>query len=588
MPHPDIPEELSTNMAKIADYYQRIVQLLILKQSNEPPSPLDPFNVTSAYAELLTKLLSEPEKLLEYQIDYTQHYIKLMDNITSRFMGGNTPPLYEPTGRDNRFKDAAWSENALFDFIKQSYLMNSDWMQQLVKKVDGLDAKTVQKIAFHTKQFTDALSPSNFVITNPQVLKATLETNGENLVKGLENLLHDIESSKHLITITTSDSNAFKIGDNIAVTPGSVVFQNELMQLIHYTPLRPNHYSRPLLIIPPWINKYYILDLKKENSFVRWLLEQGYSVFMISWVNPDKKLAGKGFDDYMVEGPLAALDAIEAATGSKEMSVIGYCLGGTLLAATLSYMKVKNDHRIKDATFLTTLIDFAQAGELAIFVDDEQLRIVEERMNEDGFFDGRDMASTFNMLKANDMIWSFFVNNYLLGKTPFPFDLLYWNADSTRLPAAMHSFYLRNMYRDNLLRKPGGITLKGVPIDVRTIDVPCYLLSTREDHIAPWKSTYTSTQLFGGDITFVLTASGHIAGVVNHPGNHKYSYWTNPELPKTPDHWLRDAVEHPGSWWDNWHQWHKAHAGTLSTVTECKLPAIEAAPGSYVKVRCES
>jgi polyhydroxyalkanoate synthase subunit PhaC len=579
-------EDLSINIAKIADYYQRIVQLLILKKTTENNQQLDPFNVTSAYTEMLTKLLANPEKLIEYQMDYTHNYMVLLDNISKRFMGENTPPLYQPVGRDNRFKDAAWNENVLYDFIKQSYLMTSDWMQNFVKNVDGLDPKTSQKLGFHTKQFLDALAPSNFVITNPQVLKATLDSNGENLVKGLENMLSDIESSKQLITISTSDENAFNIGENIAVTPGHVIYQNDLMQLIHYTPLKAKNYARPLLVIPPWINKFYILDLKKENSYVRWLLEQGYSVFMISWVNPDRTLAHKNFDDYMVEGPLAALDAIEAATGSREVNAIGYCLGGTLLAATLSYMKTTNNNRIKTATFLTTLIDFSQAGELALFVDDEQLRIVEERMKEDGYFDGSDMATTFNMLKANDMIWSFFINNYLLGKTPFPFDLLYWNADSTRLPAAMHSFYLRNMYRDNLLMQPGGITLKDTPIDVCNIDVPCYLLSTREDHIAPWKSTYVSTGLLGGDITFVLAASGHIAGVVNHPDNNKYSYWTNDYTPAEADKWLDSAIEHRGSWWKNWHEWQKHHAGELVEVTECKLPALEKAPGSYVKVRC--
>jgi polyhydroxyalkanoate synthase len=585
-PSPHSPEKFSANMAKIADYYQRIMQLVILKKTNDNNKALDPFNISNAFAAMFTQLLSKPEKLMEYQMDFTHNYMKLLDNITHRFMGNDTPPLYKPVGKDNRFKDAAWEENAMFDFIKQSYLMTSDWMQHFVKNIEGLDSKTSQKIIFHTRQFLDALSPSNFVMTNPQVLKATLESNGENLVKGMENLLSDIESSKQMITITTSDSTAFEIGDNIAVTPGKIIYQNDLMQLIHYTPLRAENYSRPLLVMPPWINKYYILDLKKENSYVRWLLEQGYSVFMISWVNPDKSHAGKGFEDYMSEGPLAALDAIEAATGSTEVNVVGYCLGGTLLSATLSYMKSKNDRRIKSATLLTTLIDFSQAGELSLFVDDEQLRMVEERMEQDGFFDGCDMATTFNMLKANDMIWSFFINNYLLGKSPFPFDLLYWNADSTRLPAAMHSFYLRNMYRDNLLKEPCGITLKGTSIDVSKVDIPCYLLSTREDHIAPWKSTYLSTTLLGGDLTFVLAASGHIAGVVNHPGNNKYSYWTNNTIPASAEEWLTAAEEHKGSWWENWHQWQQHYAGKMIAVVEDRLPALEDAPGSYVKVRC--
>src|SRR5208282_4636848 len=355
----------------------------------------------------------------------------------------------------------------------------------------------------------------------------TVDSGGENLVNGLKHVLEDLDRGKGRLMIKMTDLDAFKVGVNIAVTKGKVVFQNALMQLIQYEPLSDKAQRRPLLIIPPWINKYYILDLRPDNSFIKWAVEQGHTVFVISWVNPDEKLAQKQFEDYMLEGPLAALDAIEKATGEREVNVIGYCLGGTLLAATLAYMAVKKDDRFKSATYFVTMVDFAEAGELSVFIDEEQLSALEERMREHGYLEGSAMATTFNMLRANDLIWSFVVNNYLLGKDPFPFDLLYWNSDSTRMPAAMHSFYLRKMYLENRLVEPGGITLGGVPIDLGRVTLPVFILSTREDHIAPWKTCYVGTQLFSGPVKFVLAASGHIAGVVNPPDAHKYCHWTN-------------------------------------------------------------
>ncbi len=589
---PYSPDKLSENFTQVATLYQRVMQELMMKHSSVEVSPsvIDPLNISSAFAAIAAKIWADPEKLLKHQLDYTHNYLELLGNVTARFMGENLAPLYKTGFKDNRFRDAAWEENSLFNFIKQSYLMSAEWLQKLVHDVDGIDHKTARKVDFYTRQFIDALAPTNFAITNPEVLKATIETNGENLVRGLQNLLADLEKSKRHIAIKTTDTSAFKIGENLATAKGSVIFQNDLMQLIHYTPTCAETYKRPLLIIPPWINKYYILDMKPKNSFMIWLLEQGYSVFMVSWVNPGKELGHKNFEDYMLEGPLAALDAIEAATGEREVTAIGYCLGGTLLSATLSYMKAKQDNRIVAATFLTTLIDFSHAGELSIFIDEEQLQRVEERMNDVGYYDGSAMAATFSMLRANEMIWSFVINNYLLGKEPFPFDLLYWNSDSTHLPAKMHSFYLRNMYKDNKLVKPGGITLAGTPIDVRQIAIPCYLLSTREDHIAPWKGTYRTTTLFSGDTTFVLTASGHIAGVVNHPANQKYCYWTNPSSHIPADEWLKEAEEHKGSWWPHWHHWNQQHSGeTIAAIFpgEGELAIIEAAPGSYVKVRYE-
>ena len=385
-----------------------------------------------------------------------------------------------------------------------------------------------------------------------------------------------------------TDLDAFELGKNVAVTPGKVIFQTELMQLIQYAPTTEQVYQRPLLVIPPWINKYYILDLQPKNSFIRYALDQGFTVFVISWVNPDADHANKTFEDYMVEGPLAALDAIAQATGERDANVVGYCLGGTLLAAMLAYLAEKQDRRIKAATFLASLTDFEDPGELGVFIDEEQLAAMDESMARRGYLEGREMATTFNMLRANDLIWSFVINNYLMGKEPFPFDLLYWNSDSTRMPYAMHSFYLRRFYQENRLIEPGGISLCGVPIDLRKIRLPVYMLSTREDHIAPWASTYAATRLYRGKTTFVLAGSGHIAGIINPPSVEKYGYWTNEALPADPADWLEGAAQHAGSWWPHWRDWSAAHAGKKIAARhpgDGALTPIEDAPGSYVRAR---
>lgn len=583
------PVEMSQTIAKIAERSQRLVSDFLERQQNErSDTTLDPSNIGSAFLEMTAHLMADPGKLVQAQMNLWQDYMNLWQSTTRRMLGEPAEPVIEPESGDRRFKDADWNENQLFDFIKQSYLLSARWMQSTVGDVEGMDAKTAKKVDFYTRQFVDAMAPSNFVMTNPEVLRATMDSGGENLVRGLENLLEDLERGKGRLAIKMTDTDAFELGRDIAVTPGKVVFQTDLMQLIQYTPTTDKVCKRPLLIIPPWINKYYILDLREKNSFVRWATAEGFTVFIVSWVNPDKSLADKGFEDYMVEGPLAAFDAIEKATGEAEINVIGYCLGGTLLASTLAYMAVKKDTRVKSATFLTAMTDFTESGELGVFIDEEQLTALEEKMNTQGYLEGSHMATTFNMLRANDLIWSFVVNNYLLGKDPFPFDLLYWNSDSTRMPAAMHSFYLRKMYQENLLVKPGGIELKGVPIDLRKIKTPAFLLSTKEDHIAPWKSTYAATQLFSGPTRFVLAASGHIAGVVNHPDAGKYSHWTSPKIPASPDDWLNDAEEHAGSWWPEWAKWVRKFAGgkvAARTPGDGKLKIIEDAPGTYVRVQ---
>ncbi len=578
---------LGRSMADIADRSQRIVGEWLKRQAQEE-HVTDPLNIGRAFLEMTTRLMANPAHLMQAQLGFWQDYMTLWQNTTRRMMGMETTPVIDAPSTDRRFKDDAWKENEVFDFIKQSYLLSARYVQDVVTHVDGLDARTAQKVDFYSRQFIDAMSPSNFLLTNPEVLRRTAETGGENLLKGLNNLLSDLERGKGQLRIKMVDTEAFKVGGNIGVSPGKVVFQNDLMQLIQYSPSTETVLKRPLLIGPPWINKFYILDLRPKNSFVRWAVSQGHTVFVISWVNPDEHLAEKGFDDYMIEGYLAALDAIEQATGEREVNAIGYCLGGTLLASTLAYMAAKGDDRIRTATFFVTMMDFEQAGELGVFIDEEQLQALEDKMNKRGYLEGSEMATTFNMLRANDLIWSFVVNNYLLGNDPFPFDLLYWNADSTRMPARMHSFYLRKMYQENLLSKQFGIELAGVPIDLGLIKTPAYFLSTREDHIAPWKSTYRGTRLLGGTKRFVLAASGHIAGVVNPPDGGKYGHWINQDLPADPDAWLAGATEMAGSWWPDWQRWILSHDKTTVPARvpgDGELPALEDAPGSYVQVR---
>jgi len=584
---PDLAE-LSQHMTDIAGRSHHLVAEFLRRQAaGDGVGMASPLSIGAAFFEMTARMMSDPSRLVQAQLSLWNDYMTLWQRTTQRFLGGSAEPMIEPSAGDRRFRDKAWSDNTLFDFIKQSYLLTARWLQGAVKDVEGIDERTARKIDFYTRQFVDAIAPSNFVITNPEVLRATIESRGENLLNGLKNLLADLERGKGRLAINMTDMQAFRIGENIAVSPGKVVYQNDLLQLIQYEPTTATVKRRPLLIIPPWINKFYILDLRPENSFIRWAVGEGHTVFVISWVNPDERLAAKTFADYMREGLLAALNAIEQATGEREANVIGYCLGGTLLASTLAYIAVKRDTRIKSATYFVTMVDFAEAGELSVFIDEEQLAALEERMNAKGYLEGRDMATTFNMLRANDLIWSFVVNNYLLGKSPFPFDLLYWNADSTRMPAAMHSFYLRNMYQENLLVKPGGISFDGVPIDLREIKTPSFLLSTREDHIAPWRSTYAATQLYKGPVKFVLSASGHIAGVVNPPGS-KYGHWENDNNPPSPEEWLTTATAVPGSWWPVWGRWASQYSGGEVPARhpgDGKLKPLEDAPGSYVKVR---
>jgi len=585
------PEEIANTYSEVARRASHLIGDHIQRQLKKGiQTPSDELGIAQAFMDMTSRLLSNPYKLAQAQMGLVWDYFNLWQKSMLRFAGMHPDPVATPSGGDKRFRDDQWQEHFMFDFIKQSYLIAARHVHETVTSVEGLDEQTAKKVSFYTRQYIDALSPSNFALTNPEVFRETVHCNGRNLIKGLNNLLRDIEAGNGSLRVRMTDTGAFELGKNVANTPGKVVFQTEMMQLIQYQPSTEQVYKRPVLIVPPWINKFYILDLREKNSFIKWLVDQGQTVFVISWVNPDERLSEKSFDSYMKEGVFAAIDAIEKQTGEKEVNAVGYCLGGTLLAIALAYLAQKKRKRIASATFLTTLTDFSEPGELGVFIDEGQVSHLEKKMFKRGFLEGAEMAGTFNMLRANDLIWSFVVNNYLMGRNPFPFDLLYWNSDSTRLPAKMHSFYLRKMYMENKLVEPGGIEIDGVPLDIGKINVPCYFISTIEDHIAPWKSTYMGATHFNAPVRFVLGGSGHIAGVVNPPAAKKYGYWINPEakLAPTADEWFSGVVQYEGSWWVNWQEWVTGHTDAKVDPRDPAsgaLKVLEDAPGSYVKFR---
>jgi polyhydroxyalkanoate synthase len=578
------PKALAEAVADIAGQSHAVIQAFLSHQGRG----FDPLGLNRAFLDLTAYLMKNPVKLIDAHFTAWNSYIDLWLNMTSRFMGNDNRPVAQPHDGDRRFRSELWEQNPFFDFLKQSYLVAANTVQSIVADAEDLDEKTARKVEFYTKQYVDALSPSNFILTNPDVIKRTIETHGQNLLQGLQHFCEDFDPESGKLRIRMTDMDAFELGKNVAVSPGKVVFQNELMQLIQYSPETEQVFKKPLLIIPPWINKYYILDLQPKNSLIKWLVEQGHTVFVISWVNPDESLRDRDFEDYVFQGPLQALEAIEAATGEEEVNVIGYCIGGTLLSATLAYLNTQGKAPFVSATFFVTLIDFSDPGDLGVFVDEDQLTVLEQEMHDKGYHDGKEMALTFNLLRSNDLIWSFYINNYLMGKEPFPFDLLYWNSDSTRMPAKMHSTYLRKMYLENSFKDPGCFTVGGVQIDISSIATPSYFISTEDDHIAPWKSTYLGAQLFSGPVRFVLGKSGHIAGIVNPPAANKYGFYINDDLSETPDEWLRDAQEHAGSWWPDWQAWVEQYAGEKVPARvpgEGSLKPIEDAPGSYVKAR---
>ena len=583
-------EELAQNLARMIEQGGKALAAYM--------RPREEGRIESDHAEMMDMVktlggvaeywIADPQRAFELQAKLAKGYLDLWEHSARRLAGQETSPVAVPDPRDKRFSDPEWQSNQFFDFLKQAYLLTVQWANRLVTDADGLDPLTRQKAEFYLRQIINAVAPSNFVLTNPELLRETLSSNAQNLARGMHMLAQDIEAGGGDLRIRQSDTSTFEVGRNLAVTPGKVIFENELMQLIQYAPATEKVLKRPILIVPPWINKFYVLDLTPDKSFIRWCVDQGLTVFLISWVNPDAHLSRTTFEDYVREGPLAALDAIKKATGEAKIHAIGYCVGGTLLAVTLALMATRRDQRVMSATFFASQVDFTYSGDLKVFADEEQISALERQMEERGYLDSRKMANTFNLMRSNDLIWPYIINNYFKGKTPPAFDLLYWNADATRMPAKNHSFYLRNFYLNNNFAR-GALTIGGKTLNLKKVKQPIYNLATRDDHIAPAKSVLFGSTYFGGPVRFVLAASGHIAGVVNPPEKHKYQHWIG-AAPKDADldQWIAKAKVHPGSWWPDWLCWLKSHDPSevkARTPGGGKLKAIEDAPGRYVKVR---
>ena len=542
-------------------------------------------DIVKTFSKVGEYWLSDPKRALEAQTSLLTSYFGMWSESVNRMSGENDSP--KPTTKDKRFSDPDWENNPFFEFLKNAYFITSDWANKLVDDTEGLDEHTRHKAAFYVRQITSALSPANFLATNPELYKEMVASDGENLVKGMRMLAEDIAAGKGELRLRQSDSSKFKVGENVAVSPGKVIAQDDVCQIIQYDPATETVLKRPLLIVPPWINKFYILDLNPKKSFIKWAVDQGHTVFVISWVNPDQRHAGKDWESYSREGISFALDTIEKATGEREVNSIGYCVGGTLLAATLALHAQEKDARLATATFFTTQTDFTYAGDLKVFVDEAQIASMESAMEKNGYLDGSKMATAFNMLRASDLIWPYVVNNYLKGKDPMPFDLLYWNSDATRMPAANHSYYLRNCYLENKLSQ-GKMELAGKVLNLNDIKVPVYNLAAKEDHIAPARSAYIGGKLFGGDVTYIMAGSGHIAGVVNPPAAGKYQFWSDGPKNAEFDDWVAGATETPGSWWPHWDAWTRTYSSEEVPARKPggkKLKPIEDAPGSYVRVR---
>ncbi len=587
------PVQFARNMAKVFEQAAAIIRLVAERPGaakRDAESQVTPIeHVTKTLSAVAQSYMADPRKLMEAQMQLWNGYTQLWQNAWRRALGEAAAPVAEPLRGDKRFKDKDWQENTIFDFVKQFYLLSARSAQDLVANAEGIDDHTRLKARFYVEQIANALSPSNFALTNPEVLRTTLATNGANLIEGLKNLEADLMTSDGGLRIKQTDTGAFEIGKNIATTPGKVVFRNETFELIQYAPATGETFAIPLLIVPPWINKFYILDLRPEKSFVRWAVEHGLTVFVVSWVNAGETQGRQSFSDYMRDGFLAAVQAVQDATGAEKINVIGYCIGGTLVAASLGYMAANNDNRIASVTFFAAQVDFEKAGDLLVFVDEEQVKWIEGRMAEKGYLPGRRMADAFNLLRSNDLIWSYVVNNYLLGKDPMPFDLLYWNSDSTRMPAGVHSFYLRECYLANKLAH-GKMVLDNHRIDLKKVKLPVYNLAARDDHNAPLKSVFRIGRFLGGETKLVVAGSGHIAGVINPPQAKKYQYWTNGAEAENLEDWLEGATEHAGSWWPDWFEWIAARSGEKIPAPQPgggKLTPLEDAPGSYVRVRAE-
>ncbi len=582
-------EQLSMNLARAALTAQGAIAEMALRQADRPAalSP-DPFHVAPALTQVMGRLAAQPDRMMRAQADLFSRYLDLWQTTARRAGGEAADPVVTPAKGDKRFADPDWSDNPVFDAIKQSYLLTANFLNGLVSDVDGVDPLEKRRVEFFMKMLTDAFAPSNFLASNPTALREVMATGGQSLVKGMENFQADLQRGGGALSIAQTDYEMFKIGENVATAPGKVVFRNEIIELLQFSPSTDQVYEIPLLIFPPWINKFYIMDLRPENSLIRWLAAQGFTVFVASWVNPDASLATKTFEDYMRQGIYEGVAAAKTQAGVEHVNTVGYCIGGTLLSATLAHMAVKGDASIGSATFFAAQQDFSEAGDLLLFTNEEWIKTLEEKMDAGGgVLDGQTMADTFNALRGNDLIWSFFVNNYLLGKEPKPFDLLFWNSDQTRMPKTLHTFYLRKFYGQNAMAK-GELTLDGVQIDLGKVKVPIYVQSSKEDHIAPARSVYKGARLFGGPTTFTMAGSGHIAGVINAPVANKYQHWTNDALPASLEEWQAGAVEHPGSWWPHWSAWLGARSGKQIPARDPAkgpLKPLGDAPGTYVKVK---
>ncbi len=583
-------EAMSANLAEATLSAQKMIAASAARAVEKPAAlNADPMHVAGALGEVMTALAAQPDKLMKAQADLYTSYMELWRNAALTVTGqAPVAPVVAPAKGDKRFADPDWTANPVFDVIKQSYLITSNWLNDLVAGVEGVDPLTRRRVEFATKMMTDAVSPTNFLMSNPAALRAAMESNGETIARGMANLSADLERGGGTLAISQTDLTKFEVGVNVATAPGKVIFQNELIQLLQFDSSTEQVREIPLLIFPPWINKFYIMDLRPENSMIRWLAAQGFTVFVASWVNPDARLAHKTFEDYLEEGIYAAVDAVARQTGAATVNTVGYCIGGTLLSCALAHMAARGDKRIASATFFAAQQDFSEAGDLLIFTNEDWLKTLEGKMDAGGgVLPGQAMADTFNALRANDLIWSSFVNNYLLGKAAKPFDLLFWNSDQTRMPKTLHLYYLRKFYIENALAR-GMLDLAGEHLDLSKVETPIFVQSSREDHIAPAKSVYKGAKLFGGPTKFTMAGSGHIAGVINAPAANKYQHWVNDALPETLDEWLEDAVEQPGSWWPHWSAWLKERSGDEVLARDPAagpLKPIEDAPGSFVKVR---
>ncbi len=582
-------DKLAENTARMVEEAGRVAAAYIKPREDGTATSLvadEASDIVKTIGRVAESWLSSPQRTLEAQTALATNMMALWANTLKRMQGEEAPPVAEPDPRDKRFADKDWSENPYFDFLKQAYLVTTRWADTMVQGAEGLDPHTKHKAEFYVKQLSGALSPSNFFATNPEVLRLTFSENGGNLVRGLKMMAEDITAGQGDLKLRQSDTSGFEVGVNLAITPGKVIFRNHLFELIQYSPTTEKVMERPMLIVPPWINKFYVLDLNPQKSMLRWLVAQGVTLFVLSWVNPDERHRDLDFAAYMQDGILTAVDKVIEETGVKSVHTTGYCVGGTLLAVTLAWLAARKDKRIASATFLTTQVDFTHAGDLKVFVDEEQIKAVEDLMAQHGYLPASKMAGAFNSLRPLDLIWPYVVNNYLKGQKPMPFDLLYWNADSTRMPLANHRFYLRNCYLENKLAK-GEMEVAGEKLDLKKVKIPVYNLAAKEDHIAPARSVFVGSGKFGGPVRYVMAGSGHIAGVVNSPEKPKYQYWTGGPTIGAFEDWVKAAEEHPGSWWVDWVEW-------LKGMEKKQVPAREPgkllgtmgdAPGEYVKVK---